>query len=83
MSESYSHIAELHRTLPAFSPYVPATALPYLAFFLLLGTFILGFYFTTLPKDTIPIREVSVASAASILAGFGVVSLFCSSGVNV
>jgi hypothetical protein len=36
-----------------------------------------------LPKDTLPIRETAVASTASILAGFGVVALFCSVGVYV
>lgn len=36
-----------------------------------------------LPKNTIPARETAVASIASILAGFGVVALFCSVGVYV
>jgi len=36
-----------------------------------------------LPKDTLPIREAAVASTASVLAGFGVVALFCSVGVYV
>ena len=37
----------------------------------------------SLPKATIPAQEVGVASLASVLAGFGVVALFCSVGVNV
>lgn len=37
----------------------------------------------SLPKDTFPLREAAVASTASILAGFGVVALFCSVGVNL
>lgn len=36
-----------------------------------------------LPKATIPLREVAVASTASILGGFGFVALFCSVGVYV
>ena len=39
--------------------------------------------FLRLPKDTIPIREASVATIASLLGGFGVVALFCSVGVYV
>ncbi|TDL22282.1 hypothetical protein BD410DRAFT_748481 [Rickenella mellea] len=80
---SYDAVQALHKTLPAFSPYIPANFLPYLAFILLTVTFILTFYFSTLPKDTLPLREMAVASTASILAGFGVVSLFCSVGVYV
>ncbi|KAF8060882.1 hypothetical protein FPV67DRAFT_1673715 [Lyophyllum atratum] len=73
----------LHAALPPFSPIVPVALLPYLAALLLSSTFVLAFYFTTLPKSTIPIRETAVASTASILAGFGVVALFCSAGVYV
>ncbi|KAG6820221.1 hypothetical protein H0H93_003722 [Arthromyces matolae] len=57
--------------------------LPYIAALLLASTFALAFYFSTLPKDTIPVRETVVASTASVLAGFGVVALFCSVGVYV
>ncbi|KAI0785948.1 hypothetical protein C8Q75DRAFT_773534 [Abortiporus biennis] len=81
--QEYDAIRELHKTIPAFSPYIPATLLPYLAFILLAATFVLAFYFSTLPKDTIPIREATVASLASLLGGFGVVALFCSAGVYV
>lgn len=41
------------------------------------------FLFYRLPKQTIPIRELTVASTASLLGGFGVVALFCSVGVYV
>jgi len=81
--QAYDAIHILNKSLPAFSPYLPASLLPVLAFSLLAATFTLAFYFSTLPKDTLPIREVAVASTASMLAGFGVVSLFCSVGVYV
>ncbi|KAH9836662.1 uncharacterized protein C8Q71DRAFT_759162 [Rhodofomes roseus] len=74
-------IAARHAALPAFSPSVPAGLLPYLAFLLLTATFALAFYFSTLPKDKIPIREAAVASLASVLGGVGVVALFCTAGV--
>ncbi|KAF8725227.1 hypothetical protein AX14_008248 [Amanita brunnescens Koide BX004] len=77
----YDSIKILHAALPPFAPAVPLALLPYLAFLSLSLTFALAFYFSTLPKDTIPIRETVVASAASILGGFGVVALFCSVGV--
>ncbi|KAG5720298.1 hypothetical protein E4T56_gene2025 [Termitomyces sp. T112] len=73
----------LHASLPPFSPIVPVVLLPYIAAILLASTFGLAFYFSTLPKDTIPAREAAVALTASILAGFGVVALFCSVGVYV
>ncbi|TFK71742.1 hypothetical protein BDN72DRAFT_764449, partial [Pluteus cervinus] len=73
----------LHRALPPFSAYIPLAVLPYIAFVLLASTFVLGFYFTTLPKATVPIRELTVAAIASVLGGFGVVALFCSAGVYV
>ena len=38
---------------------------------------------SSLPKSTVPVREVAVASVASLLGGFGVVALFCSVGVYV
>ncbi|KAH8101512.1 hypothetical protein BXZ70DRAFT_891839, partial [Cristinia sonorae] len=71
----------LHRAIPPFAPYIPVALLPSLAFILLSATFALAFYFSTLPKTTLPVREVAVASTASILGGFGVVALFCSMGV--
>lgn len=37
----------LHKSLPAFSPYLPASLLPVLAFSLLAATFTLAFYFST------------------------------------
>ncbi|RDB15615.1 hypothetical protein Hypma_004036 [Hypsizygus marmoreus] len=82
-SSSYDAIAALHASLPPFAPIVPVELLPYLAIVLLASTFVLAFYFSTLPKDTIPVRETAVAATASILAGFGVVALFCSAGVYV
>ncbi len=36
-----------HKSLPAFSPYISAGLLPYLAFALLTGTFTLAFYVST------------------------------------
>ena len=36
-----------------------------------------------LPKATVPVHELLVATTASILGGFGVVALFCSVGVYV
>ncbi|KAK7688025.1 hypothetical protein QCA50_008395 [Cerrena zonata] len=79
----YESIQALHKAIPPFSPYIAVGLLPYIAFFLLVATFGLTFYFSTLPKDTIPIREASVATLASVLGGFGVVALFCSVGVYV
>ncbi|KAL9715694.1 hypothetical protein Ac2012v2_000137 [Leucoagaricus gongylophorus] len=69
--------------LPPFAPHIPTAALPYLAFGLLSSTFSLAFYFTTLPSQSLPLRELAVASAASLLGGFGIVALFCSAGVYV
>ncbi|KAG6855705.1 hypothetical protein H0H87_011830 [Tephrocybe sp. NHM501043] len=84
MSLSEYHTTQaLHAALPPFAPLVPTALLPYIAALLLASTFVLTFYFTTLPKDTVPARETAVASTASILAGFGVVALFCSAGVYV
>jgi hypothetical protein len=40
-------IQHLHKTVPAFTPYVPVGVLSYLAFILLTATFGLAFYFTT------------------------------------
>ncbi|KZT09026.1 uncharacterized protein LAESUDRAFT_757202 [Laetiporus sulphureus 93-53] len=76
-------LAEQHRLLPAFAPAVPVSALPIIALVLLTATFVLAFYFSTLPNDKIPVREAAVASLASILGGFGIVALFCTAGVYV
>ncbi|KAJ7630314.1 hypothetical protein FB45DRAFT_1027552 [Roridomyces roridus] len=79
----YTQLQSLYIATPAFQPLVPVALLPYLAFFLLLTTFTLGFYVSTLPKDTIPVRETAVATLASVLGGFGVVAMFCTAGVYV
>ncbi|KAF9261877.1 hypothetical protein L218DRAFT_980722 [Marasmius fiardii PR-910] len=79
----YEVLKSLHESLPPFRPIVNVGLLPYLAFVLLASTFALAFYFTTLPKSTIPTREIPVAVLASALGGFGVVALFCSVGVYV
>ncbi|KAL1952399.1 hypothetical protein VTO73DRAFT_1548 [Trametes versicolor] len=71
----------LHKATPPFSPLIPVGLLPYIAFVLLGATFALAFYFSTLPKDKIPVRELAVASTASLLGGFGVVAMFCNAGV--
>ncbi|KAN0101138.1 hypothetical protein V8E55_001122 [Tylopilus felleus] len=81
--DKYDAIQALHKSLPPFAPYVSASLLPHIALVLLVSTFALTFYFSTLPKDSFPIREGAVASLASILGGFGVVALFCTVGVNV
>ncbi|KAF8876490.1 hypothetical protein BD779DRAFT_1677775 [Infundibulicybe gibba] len=80
---AYNHISETYAALPAFAPIVPVALLPSTALVLLTSTFALAFYFSTLPKDTLPLREMTVAATASTLAGFGVVALFCSVGVYV
>jgi len=79
----YESVRSLHKAIPPFSPYIPTGLLPYIAFFLLAATFALGFYFSTLQTEKVPVREFTVASLASILGGFGVVALFCSVGVYV
>ncbi|KAG8220696.1 hypothetical protein J3R82DRAFT_2989 [Butyriboletus roseoflavus] len=81
--DHYDAVQALHKSLPSFTPYVSASLLPHIALVLLVSTFALAFYFSTLPKDSVPIREAAVASLASILGGFGVVALFCTVGVNV
>jgi hypothetical protein len=81
--DNYETIQAFHKSLPTFSPYIPVALLPYIALVLLSLTFALAFYFSTLPKDTLPVRETVVALTASILGGFGVVALFCSAGVYV
>jgi len=72
-----------YTSAPAFQPLVPVALLPFIAFALLFITFTLAFYVSTLPKDTVPVRETAVATVASVLGGFGVVALFCSAGVYV
>ncbi|KAK7041768.1 hypothetical protein VNI00_009057 [Paramarasmius palmivorus] len=79
----YEAIKTLHESLPPFQPIVNVGLLPYFAFVLLASTFALAFYFSTLPKTTVPTRELPVAALASVLGGFGVVALFCSVGVYV
>ncbi|KAF8224041.1 hypothetical protein L208DRAFT_1425898 [Tricholoma matsutake] len=79
----YKFVQALHASLPPFAPIIPIPLLPYLALFFLAATFVLAFYFTTLPKPSIPIRETAVVTTASVLAGFGVVALFCTAGVYV
>ncbi|KAJ6459513.1 hypothetical protein C8R45DRAFT_1109387 [Mycena sanguinolenta] len=79
----HSTLKTVYTTSPAFSPLVPVAFLPYIAFVLLFLTFTLAFYVSTIPKATIPVRELGIASLASILGGFGVVALFCAVGVNV
>ncbi|KIK02353.1 hypothetical protein K443DRAFT_677737 [Laccaria amethystina LaAM-08-1] len=81
--QDYQSVKVLHHSLPPFAPLVPIPLLPFLALILLAATFALTFYFSTLPKHTFPIHETAVASTASILAGFGIVALFCSAGVYV
>ncbi|KZO99649.1 hypothetical protein CALVIDRAFT_534069 [Calocera viscosa TUFC12733] len=81
--ESYSQIQELYARLPPFAPIIPTSLLPYIALFLCSAAFLLGFYFTTLPRTLFSIREVFVALVASVLAGFGVVALFNYFGVYV
>ncbi|KAF8961013.1 hypothetical protein BDZ97DRAFT_1830885 [Flammula alnicola] len=81
--DEYQHLKALHHSLPAFSPIVPTSFLPFLAALFLLPTFALAFYFSTLPKDKLALREPLVAILASTLGGFGVVALFCSAGVYV
>ncbi|KIK66088.1 hypothetical protein GYMLUDRAFT_218927 [Collybiopsis luxurians FD-317 M1] len=82
MSE-YESIKALHNSLPPFQPLVPVALLPYFALILLASTFALAFYSSTLPKTTIPGKEIPLAVTASILGGFGVVALFCTVGVYV
>ncbi|TEB26293.1 hypothetical protein FA13DRAFT_1795708 [Coprinellus micaceus] len=79
----YDALKTLHSSAAPFTPLVPVSLLPALALILLSATFVLAFYFSTLPKNAIPLKEVAVASTASILGGFGVVALFCTAGVYV
>ncbi|KAI0041497.1 hypothetical protein FA95DRAFT_1610964 [Auriscalpium vulgare] len=79
----YQELKLLHKAVPAFSPLLPVALLPYVAFVVLTATFGLAFYFSTLPKSTVPVRESAVAVAASLLGGLGVVALFNTVGVYV
>ncbi|KAL7421244.1 hypothetical protein Q5752_004129 [Cryptotrichosporon argae] len=79
----YASIKALHATLPPFAPMVPTALLPYIAFFSLLGSFVLAFLFSTLPKSRNPVPELATAAVASLLAGAGIVALFCTVGVYV
>ncbi|KAI0369865.1 hypothetical protein BV20DRAFT_1052779 [Pilatotrama ljubarskyi] len=79
----YASVQALHNSVPSFAPYVPVALLPYIAYTLLGATFALAFYFSTLPNEKIPARELAVASTASLLGGFGVVAMFCTVGVYV
>ncbi|KAK7468419.1 hypothetical protein VKT23_002933 [Stygiomarasmius scandens] len=79
----YEAVKALHHSLPPFQPIISVALLPYIAFLLLALTFALAFYFSTLPKSTIPTKEVPVALLASVLGGFGAVAMFCTVGVYV
>ncbi|KAF5312678.1 hypothetical protein D9619_003571 [Psilocybe cf. subviscida] len=81
--DTYSEVKALHHSLPAFSPLIPTSLLPYIALFTLVPTFVLAFYFSTLPKDRFALREPLVAIVASALGGFGIVATFCAVGVYV
>ncbi|KIM32959.1 hypothetical protein M408DRAFT_14531 [Serendipita vermifera MAFF 305830] len=78
---SYSSLQSLHESLPPFSPLIPTSLIPIIAWSLLLSSFGLGFYFTTLPKQSVPVTELLIAIVASILGGFGTVAMFCTVGV--
>ncbi|KAJ4485367.1 hypothetical protein J3R30DRAFT_3696707 [Lentinula aciculospora] len=82
MSE-YESVQALHHSLPPFQPLISVELLPYIALILLASTFVLAFYSSTIPKTTIPGKEVPLAVIASVLGGFGVVALFCTVGVYV
>ncbi|KAG8850841.1 hypothetical protein FRB96_009578 [Tulasnella sp. 330] len=81
--QSYEDVKTLHAALPAFAPIIPTQWLPSLSFILLASAFVLAFFFSTLSTPAIPVKEVGVAALASVLAGFGIVALFCSAGVYV
>ncbi|SPO43302.1 uncharacterized protein PSANT_00986 [Moesziomyces antarcticus] len=76
-------LAELHANSPAFKPLIPTALLPYIAFVSLFSLFLSAFYFTTLPKRGLSVKEVVVGIAASLQAGLGVVALFNAVGVYV
>ncbi|KAK4687517.1 hypothetical protein P7C73_g2592, partial [Tremellales sp. Uapishka_1] len=83
MADTYSSIKALYPTLPSYSPPVPVSALPTLALLTLAAVFALTFIFTTLPASRNPVPELGTALVASLLAGGGVVALFCTVGVYV
>jgi len=80
---AYTEIQALHASLASFAPAISLNLLPYLAFILLTASFLLAFYFTTLPKHALALQEITVAVTASLLGSFGAVALFCSVGVYV
>ncbi|GAA99814.1 hypothetical protein E5Q_06517 [Mixia osmundae IAM 14324] len=66
-----------------FRPPVPTTLLPGIGFSLLAVSFALTFYFTTLPKTTVPAKELLIAAVVSLMAGMGTVATFCTLGISV
>ncbi|KAG7544233.1 hypothetical protein FFLO_03346 [Filobasidium floriforme] len=81
---SYTQAQELFlSSSPTTSP-LPVSALPTIAFLTLAASFVLTFWFTTLPPKarSIPL-EIFSALGASSLAGIGAVALFCTVGVYV
>ncbi|KDN41413.1 hypothetical protein K437DRAFT_258250 [Tilletiaria anomala UBC 951] len=74
---------ELHKASSPFAASVPTQLLPHIAFVLLAASFLLAFYFTTLPKRSLSGQEIGVALTASVSIGFGVIALFCAVGVYV
>ena len=58
-------LQQLHKIVPAFTPYVPVGVLSYLAFVLLTATFGLAFYFTTYVLISLPSGTSSNLPAAS------------------
>ncbi|KAH8921182.1 hypothetical protein BT69DRAFT_1333478 [Atractiella rhizophila] len=85
MSASYSSFSSVLPKAPSFSPPVAESTLPVLSAILLALAFGFGFYSTTLSKarTSVPVSEMGYAAVASLTAGFGVVLLFASVGVNV
>ncbi|KAF9526418.1 hypothetical protein CPB83DRAFT_857777 [Crepidotus variabilis] len=81
--DDYRRLQALHHSLPAFTPAISISLLPFVAAFCLLPTFALAFYSSTLPTSKLNVKEPATALVASILGGFGVVALFCSVGVYV
>ncbi|CEH19320.1 Uncharacterised protein family UPF0197 [Ceraceosorus bombacis] len=81
---AFSVAESAHISAQAFTPDIPVSLLPYLATLLLSLAFLLGFYFTTLPKTSIiSAKEIIVALLASLCTGFGTVALFNTVGVHV
>ncbi|KAL7408863.1 hypothetical protein BDY24DRAFT_405127 [Mrakia frigida] len=80
-SSSYQALKSLHFSSPSFTPLIPTTSLPLIAGVTLSAAFVSSFYFTTLKRS--PVQETITASVSSLLAGVGVVALFCAVGVNV